>query len=128
MLEEGGWRGAQRVFVWSFYSQGTDENRQGDADPFYIAALTFFGFEREAAEAEARKAAGRAPTQKEIEDAQRALIRRELPSPAEKGRALARLVRDAPHAAVPRRPGAAAISGRAQFRRQRGAAPASPAR
>jgi TIR domain len=27
MLEEGGWRGAQRVFVWSFYSQGTDENR-----------------------------------------------------------------------------------------------------
>ena len=57
MLEEGGWRGAQRVFVWSFYSQGTDENRQGDADPFYIAALTFFGYEREAAEAEARKAA-----------------------------------------------------------------------
>jgi hypothetical protein len=93
MLEEGGWRGAQRVFVWSFYSQGTDENRQGDADPFYIAALTFFGFEREAAEAEARKAAGRAPTHKEIADAQRALIRRELPSPAEKGRALARLVR-----------------------------------
>ncbi len=93
MLEEGGWRGAQRVFVWSFYSQGTDENRQGDADPFYIAALTFFGFEREAAEAEARNAAGRAPTQKEIADAQRALIRRELPSPAEKGRALARLVR-----------------------------------
>ncbi|MGO8955010.1 MAG: TIR domain-containing protein, partial [Rhodomicrobium sp.] len=34
MLEEGGWRGAQRVFVWSFYSQGTGENRQGDADPF----------------------------------------------------------------------------------------------
>ena len=93
MLEEGGWRGAQRVFVWSFYSQGTDENRQGDADPFYIAALTFFGYEREAAEAEARNSAGRTPTRKEIEDAQLALIRAELPSPAEKGRALARLVR-----------------------------------
>ena len=93
MLEEGGWRGAQRVFVWSFYSQGTDENRQGDADPFYIAALSFFGYEREAAEAEARKAAGRTPTRKEIEDAQRTLIRAELPTPAEKGRALARLVR-----------------------------------
>ncbi len=93
MLEEGGWRGAQRVFVWSFYSQGTDENRQGDADPFYIAALIFFGYEREAAEAEARNRAGRTPTRKEIEDAQRTLIRRELPSPAEKGRALARLVR-----------------------------------
>ncbi len=93
MLEEGGWRGAQRVFVWSFYSQGTDENRQGDADPFYIAALSFFGYERDAAEAEARKAAGRTPTRKEIEDAQRTLVRSELRSPAEKGRALARLVR-----------------------------------
>jgi hypothetical protein len=92
-LEEGGWRGAQRVFVWSFYSQGADENRQGDADPFYIAALTFFGYEREAADAEARKAAGRTPTQKEIADAQGALIRAELPTPAEKGRALVRLVR-----------------------------------
>ncbi len=93
MLEEGGWRGAQRVFIWSFYSQGTDENRQGDADPFYIAALTFFGYESEAAEAEARAAAGRTPTQKEIEAAQLALIRADLPTPAEKGRALVRLVR-----------------------------------
>jgi TIR domain len=93
MLEEGGWRGAERVFVWSFYSQGTDANRQGDADPFYIAALTFFGYEREVAEEEARKQAGRKPTQREIELAQLALIRRELPSPAEKGRELARLVR-----------------------------------
>ncbi|MGO9543887.1 MAG: TIR domain-containing protein [Rhodomicrobium sp.] len=94
LLKEGGWRGAQRVFVWSFYSQGTDENRQGDADPFYIAALTFFGFERDAAEAEARNRAGRTPTRKEIEAAQLALIRAELPSPAEKGRALTRLVRE----------------------------------
>ena len=44
-------------------------------------------------DAEARKAAGRTPTQKEIADAQGALIRAELPTPAEKGRALARLVR-----------------------------------
>ncbi|MGO8955051.1 MAG: hypothetical protein ACLP1W_03590, partial [Rhodomicrobium sp.] len=94
MLEEGGWRGAQRVFVWSFYSQGTGENRQGDADPFYAGALIFFGYEREAAEEEARNRAGRTPTRKEIEAAQLALIRAGLPSPAEKGRALARLVRE----------------------------------
>jgi hypothetical protein len=87
VLEEGGWRGAQRVFIWSFFSQGTDENRQSDADPFYVAALTFFGYEREVAEIKARKAAGREPTRREIELAQLALIRTELPTPAEKGRA-----------------------------------------
>jgi hypothetical protein len=92
MLEEGGWRGAQRLFVWSFFSQGTDENRQGDADPFYVAALTFSGYERVAAEVQARKAVGREPTRREIESAQLALIRAELPTPAKKGRALSRLV------------------------------------
>ena len=93
MLEEGGWRGAERVFVWSFYSQGTDENRQGDADPFHMAALNFFGYAREAAEAEARKKYGREPLEEEIEAEQRPLIREKLKTPAEKGRALVHLLR-----------------------------------
>ncbi|MGO9173776.1 MAG: TIR domain-containing protein [Rhodomicrobium sp.] len=93
-LGEEGWRGAEKVFVWSFYSQGTDENRQGDADPFYIAALTFFRYGREAAEAEARKKHGREPLEEEIEAEQLPLIRAKLPTPAEKGRALVRLIRE----------------------------------
>lgn len=44
-LEFKGWRGAQRVFYWSFYSQGT--RREGDAvasaDTFIDQALRFFG-------------------------------------------------------------------------------------
>lgn len=39
------WRGAQRVYCWSFYSQGTDEKRQGDADSFFAQALEWFGYE-----------------------------------------------------------------------------------
>ncbi len=37
-----GYRGARRVFGWSFYSQGTKEN-YGSADQFVDAALRFFG-------------------------------------------------------------------------------------
>ncbi|MEO1610057.1 MAG: TIR domain-containing protein, partial [Pseudomonadota bacterium] len=36
-------RGAKAVFAWSFYSQGTDENRQASADQFFSEALRFFG-------------------------------------------------------------------------------------
>ncbi len=36
-----GWRGAERVFAWSFYSQGTD--RLSSADAFVEAALGWFG-------------------------------------------------------------------------------------
>jgi len=42
-LQTQGWRGAQAVFVWSFYSQGTDDKRQASADEFFKAALTWFG-------------------------------------------------------------------------------------
>src|SRR5262249_7114841 len=41
------WRGAERVYCWSFYSQGTDEKRQGDADGFFEHALEWFGYEGE---------------------------------------------------------------------------------
>ncbi len=37
------WDGAARVFGWSFYSQGTAEDRQASEEPFFAAALAFFG-------------------------------------------------------------------------------------
>jgi hypothetical protein len=37
------WRGAERVFDWTFYSQGTSAERVASADSFIAAALTAFG-------------------------------------------------------------------------------------
>jgi hypothetical protein len=37
------WRGAERVFDWTFYSQGTNDQRAASADTFIAAALTAFG-------------------------------------------------------------------------------------
>jgi tetratricopeptide (TPR) repeat protein len=44
-------RGATRVFGWSFYSQGVREQGAPSADAFVAAALTFFGDETMAASA-----------------------------------------------------------------------------
>jgi tetratricopeptide (TPR) repeat protein len=44
-------RGATRVFGWSFYSQGVREQGAPSADAFVAAALTFFGDETVAASA-----------------------------------------------------------------------------
>jgi len=44
-LRDEGWRGAGRVFVHSFYSQGSRETSQASSDPFFAAALPFFGHE-----------------------------------------------------------------------------------
>ncbi len=41
-IEKDGWRGAERVFGWSFYSQGTTD-RHTSADVFVDAALRWFG-------------------------------------------------------------------------------------
>jgi tetratricopeptide (TPR) repeat protein len=41
-LERDGWRGAERVFGWSFYSQGTRDSVMS-AEPFIDAALRWFG-------------------------------------------------------------------------------------
>lgn len=38
-----GWPGFERVFDWSFYSQGTREQGAASADTFIAAALEFFG-------------------------------------------------------------------------------------
>lgn len=37
------WRGAEYVFDWSFYSQGTRDQSTASAETFIIAALAFFG-------------------------------------------------------------------------------------
>ena len=42
-MQSEGWRGAERVYAWSFYSQGAAEGRQASADPFIDAALRWFG-------------------------------------------------------------------------------------
>ncbi|MGL4409967.1 MAG: hypothetical protein ACRCTU_16410, partial [Zoogloea sp.] len=37
------WRGAERVFGWSFYSQGSNEDRHASEDNFLDTALRWFG-------------------------------------------------------------------------------------
>jgi len=37
------WRGAECVFDWTFYSQGTKDQSAASAETFIVAALTFFG-------------------------------------------------------------------------------------
>ncbi len=44
-LKRDGWRGARRVYAWSFYSQGTSHDRQASDDAFLSAALAWFGVE-----------------------------------------------------------------------------------
>jgi len=41
--EHDNFRGAERVYGWSFYSQGTSEDRQASADEFLAHALDWFG-------------------------------------------------------------------------------------
>jgi len=42
-MGEEDYRGAERVYGWSFYSQGAREGGQASADPFIAAALAWFG-------------------------------------------------------------------------------------
>ncbi len=42
-MEQENFRGAERVFGWSFYSQGASENKQASADIFIATALRWFG-------------------------------------------------------------------------------------
>lgn len=43
-LAVDGYRGAEAVFTWSFYSQGSAENKQTSTDDFFESALRFFGY------------------------------------------------------------------------------------
>jgi hypothetical protein len=42
-VSDDGWRGAGRVFVHSFYSQGSDERRNASSEIFFAEALAYFG-------------------------------------------------------------------------------------
>ena len=42
-LRAKGWGGAAQVYGWSFYSQGTGEDRQASEDHFLAAAIQWFG-------------------------------------------------------------------------------------
>jgi tetratricopeptide (TPR) repeat protein len=42
-MRQDNFRGAERVFGWSFYSQGAAEAKQASADQFIVSALKWFG-------------------------------------------------------------------------------------
>ena len=42
-MQQDNFRGAERVFGWSFYSQGAAEGKQASADQFIASALKWFG-------------------------------------------------------------------------------------
>ncbi|MFH0794008.1 MAG: ATP-binding protein, partial [bacterium] len=42
-MERDGYRGAEQVYGWSFYSQGTREDKQASGDEFIAHALEWFG-------------------------------------------------------------------------------------
>ena len=46
-LQREAWFGARRVYAWSFYSQGTKEDRQASGDTFLAHALEWFGVQCE---------------------------------------------------------------------------------
>ena len=46
-LKSDGWPGAERVYGWSFYSQGTSDDRQASDDAFLDDALRWFGVEHD---------------------------------------------------------------------------------
>lgn len=46
-LESEQWRGTRQVYAWSFYSQGTTEDRQASEDMFLAHALEWFGVQCE---------------------------------------------------------------------------------
>jgi len=48
-MKADSWRGARRVYGWSFYSQGTDDKRQASEDSFIGEALKWFGVEHDPA-------------------------------------------------------------------------------
>jgi len=47
-LKTAHWRGARRVFAWSFYSQGSGDERNASEDLFLAEAIKFFGVSVEA--------------------------------------------------------------------------------
>jgi hypothetical protein len=46
-MRDDRWRGSRRVFVHSFYSQGSDERRNATSELFFEQALAYFGYRGE---------------------------------------------------------------------------------
>jgi tetratricopeptide (TPR) repeat protein len=42
-MAKAGYKGARRVYAWSFYSQGAQEGKQASADSFIVESLKWFG-------------------------------------------------------------------------------------
>ncbi|AIE84757.1 SEFIR domain protein [Fimbriimonas ginsengisoli Gsoil 348] len=47
-LQAKNWKGVERVYAWSFYSQGTREELQASEQPFFEDAVKFFEVENDA--------------------------------------------------------------------------------
>lgn len=47
VIRHDGWRGARRVYGWSFYSQGTRIDHEASEDPFLDSALRWFGIDHD---------------------------------------------------------------------------------
>ncbi len=45
LMEKDNYRGAKRIYAWSFYSQGAEEGKQASADEFMQETLKWFGDE-----------------------------------------------------------------------------------
>lgn len=43
-VRDHNWRGLEAVFVHSFYSQGSSDERNASSETFFAAALEFFGY------------------------------------------------------------------------------------
>lgn len=54
-VKRDGWRGARRVYGWSFFSQGSSDDRQASEDLFISEALQWFGVKVDVALAPADK-------------------------------------------------------------------------
>jgi len=55
-LRNSGWRGARAVFAWSFYSQGSNEDKQSESTKFFEAAFAFFAKQGPSEEWKSRQA------------------------------------------------------------------------
>jgi hypothetical protein len=91
VLEASGWRGAHAAFAWSFYSQGSSEDRQVGADEFFDEALAFFGYGRQAVLSTLRL--GEELSEADIKARQIAGVRK-IRSVWDKGLALAGLIKE----------------------------------
>ncbi|MCF6197964.1 MAG: NB-ARC domain-containing protein, partial [Hyphomicrobiaceae bacterium] len=54
-MRDNDWRGAEQVYIWSFYGQGTENKSQVTAQSFFKDALSWFGYSGENIEDDRKK-------------------------------------------------------------------------